>query len=102
MTAPTRCCSLHSPTGCCDPDDCGPCCPSCPTCPTLVARRAAAVAPPPRAELVAGFRGPEACQHTGVTYRQLDYWDRTGLVSPSVRAAHGSGSQRLYSRRDVV
>ena len=33
---------------------------------------------------------------------QLDYWDRTGLISPSIRNAHGSGSQRLYSFRDVL
>ena len=38
----------------------------------------------------------------GITYRQLDYWARTGLVEPSVRAAHGSGSQRLYSFRDIL
>jgi DNA-binding transcriptional MerR regulator len=31
----------------------------------------------------------------------LDYWARTGLVEPSVRAARGSGSQRLYSFRDI-
>lgn len=49
-----------------------------------------------------GFRGPVACQLASITYRQLDYWDRTGLVSPSVRGAHGSGTQRLYSRADVI
>jgi DNA-binding transcriptional MerR regulator len=38
----------------------------------------------------------------GITYRQLDYWARTGLVTPSVRAADGSGTQRLYSFTDVV
>ena len=38
----------------------------------------------------------------GITYRQLDYWARTGLVEPSVRAAHGSGSQRLYGFRDIL
>ena len=43
-----------------------------------------------------GYRGPTACAAAGITYRQLDYWARTGLVEPSVRAAHGSGSQRLY------
>jgi DNA-binding transcriptional MerR regulator len=47
-----------------------------------------------------GYRGPTAC--SGITYRQLDYWARTGLVEPSVRAAHGSGSQRLYSFRDIL
>jgi DNA-binding transcriptional MerR regulator len=49
-----------------------------------------------------GFRGPTACAAAGITYRQLDYWARTGLVEPSVRSAHGSGTQRLYSFRDVV
>lgn len=49
-----------------------------------------------------GFRGPAACEHAHITYRQLDYWARTGLVVPSVRPAHGSGSQRLYAREDVI
>jgi DNA-binding transcriptional MerR regulator len=49
-----------------------------------------------------GYRGPAACAATGITYRQLDYWARTGLVEPSVRPAYGSGTQRLYSFRDVV
>ena len=48
-----------------------------------------------------GYRGPTACAAAGITYRQLDYWARTKLVVPSVRAAHGSGSQRLYSFRDI-
>lgn len=54
------------------------------------------------AERPRGFRGPEAIRYAGISYRQLDYWCRTGLVVPSVREAHGSGSQRLYSRADVV
>jgi DNA-binding transcriptional MerR regulator len=49
-----------------------------------------------------GYRGPTACAAAGITYRQLDYWARTGLVEPSVQAAHGSGSQRLYSFRDIL
>jgi len=49
-----------------------------------------------------GFRGPIACSAAGITYRQLDYWARTGLVEPSVRTAAGSGSQRLYSFRDIL
>jgi DNA-binding transcriptional MerR regulator len=49
-----------------------------------------------------GYRGPTACAAAGITYRQLDYWARTGLVEPSVRSAHGSGSQRLYSFRDIL
>ena len=50
----------------------------------------------------AGYRGPTACRAAGITYRQLDYWARTGLVSPSVRPATGSGTQRLYGFRDVL
>ena len=49
-----------------------------------------------------GFRGPVACSAAGITYRQLDYWTRTGLVEPTVRTAGGSGTQRLYSFRDVL
>ncbi len=49
-----------------------------------------------------GYRGPVACAAAGITYRQLDYWARTGLVEPSVRAASGSGSQRLYGFRDIL
>ncbi|MDQ4007639.1 MAG: MerR family transcriptional regulator [Actinomycetota bacterium] len=49
-----------------------------------------------------GYRGPTACSAAGITYRQLDYWARTGLVEPTVRAATGSGTQRLYSFRDVL
>ena len=50
----------------------------------------------------AGYRGPTACAAAGITYRQLDYWARTALVEPSVQSAHGSGSQRLYSFRDIL
>ncbi|MHB8511445.1 MAG: MerR family transcriptional regulator [Actinomycetota bacterium] len=49
-----------------------------------------------------GFRGPTVCKTVGITYRQLDYWARTGLVTPSVKDATGSGSQRLYSFTDIV
>ena len=50
----------------------------------------------------AGYRGPTACKAAGITYRQLDYWARTGLVEPAVRGAAGSGSQRLYGFRDIL
>ncbi len=49
-----------------------------------------------------GYRGPVACSAAGITYRQLDYWARTGLVEPSVRPATGSGTQRLYGFRDIL
>lgn len=49
-----------------------------------------------------GYRGRAVCKLVGITYRQLDYWARTGLVNPSVRQAEGSGTQRLYSFDDIV
>ena len=36
-----------------------------------------------------GYRGPTVCSAAGITYRQLDYWARTGLVEPSIRGAAG-------------
>ena len=56
----------------------------------------------PDLDVSIGYRGPTACKAAGITYRQLDYWARTGLVEPSVRPATGSGTQRLYSFRDIL
>ena len=49
-----------------------------------------------------GYRGPTACAAAGITYRQLDYWDRTGLSRPSLAKARGSGTQRLYAYKDLL
>src|ERR1700746_1045868 len=49
-----------------------------------------------------GFRGPQVCKIVGISYRQLDYWARTDLIRPSIADARGSGTQRLYSYRDLV
>ena len=49
-----------------------------------------------------GFRGPQVCKIVGITYRQLDYWARTGLLRPSITDARGSGTQRCYSYHDVL
>jgi len=49
-----------------------------------------------------GYRGPVAAGVVGITYRQLDYWARTSLVSPTVRPATGSGTARLYGFRDIL
>jgi len=48
-----------------------------------------------------GFRVPEVCRIVGITYRPLVYWARTELVTPSIRDASGSGTQRLYSFQDL-
>ncbi len=49
-----------------------------------------------------GYRGATACTAAGISYRQLDYWARTGLVEPTVRSASGSGTQRLYGFKDIL
>jgi DNA-binding transcriptional MerR regulator len=49
-----------------------------------------------------GYRGPQVCKIVGITYRQLDYWARTDLIRPSLADAKGSGTQRMYSYRDLV
>jgi len=49
-----------------------------------------------------GYRAPQVCSLVGITYRQLDYWARTGLITPSLQKATGSGSQRLYAFPDIV
>ncbi len=49
-----------------------------------------------------GFPGTQVCAIVGITYRQLDYWARTGLLRPSISDATGSGSKRRYSYGDVL
>ena len=53
-------------------------------------------------QMIDSYRAPQVCTLVGISYRQLDYWARTGLITPSVQEASGSGSQRLYSFSDVV
>lgn len=56
----------------------------------------------PNADQESGFKGAVAARAAGISYRQLDYWARTGLVEPTVQGARGSGSQRLYGFRDIL
>jgi len=48
------------------------------------------------------FRISEVSCVVGATQNQLVYWDKTGLVKPSVRPASGRGSRRLYSIEDIL
>jgi len=48
------------------------------------------------------FRISEVSHVVGATHRQLAYWDKTGLVRPSLRSASGRGSRRLYSIEDIL
>ena len=57
---------------------------------------------PAAGEELEGYRGAVAARAAGISYRQLDYWARTGLVEPTVRSASGSGTQRLYGFRDIL
>ncbi|MFV0308605.1 MAG: MerR family transcriptional regulator [Desertimonas sp.] len=49
-----------------------------------------------------GFSGTKAAKIVGISYRQLDYWTRTGLIEPSLAVADGSGSRRSYSYEDLL
>lgn len=49
-----------------------------------------------------GFGVAAVLRLTGISYRNLDYWARTGLVRASIRAAGGRGSRRLYAFQDLV
>jgi DNA-binding transcriptional MerR regulator len=51
---------------------------------------------------LSGYRGPQVAKIVGISYRQLDHWTTTGLVTPSVQESDGSGTQRLYSFDDIV
>jgi len=38
----------------------------------------------------------------GLSQRQIDYWDKTHFIKPSVKEAAGHGSARLFSFEDLV
>ena len=48
------------------------------------------------------LNGPQVARLVGITYRQLDHWDTTGLVEPSLTKADGQGSRRQYSYADLM
>lgn len=49
-----------------------------------------------------GFGVAAVLRLTSISYRNLDYWARTGLVRASIRGAGGRGSRRLYAFEDLV
>jgi len=49
-----------------------------------------------------GFNAKTACHIAGVSYRQLDYWDRSHFIKPSLQEAKGTGSARLYALVDLI
>lgn len=52
--------------------------------------------PPP------GLSSREVAELADITYRQLDYWTRTGIIEPDVALGHGSGSRRRWSPEAVA
>lgn len=48
------------------------------------------------------FNTQTVCSIIGITPRQVQYWDETNFLKPSVRRATGYGSSRLYSFLDLV
>ncbi len=50
-----------------------------------------------------GFTAAQACELTACTPHQLRYWDKVGLVKPSIQTTDGRpGRRRIYSFRDLV
>ncbi len=50
-----------------------------------------------------GFTAAQACQLTSCTPHQLRYWDKVGLITPSLQTTDGRpGRRRIYSFRDLV
>jgi DNA-binding transcriptional MerR regulator len=48
------------------------------------------------------FTAGQAARLTGAAYKNMDYWARTGLLTPSIADATGTGSQRRYSFGDLI
>lgn len=68
------------------------------TTPAVVDERVYATA---HAQPPGSFTTVQLCQMTGLTFRQLDYWARTGVLRPSFASAGGSGTKRLYTAADI-
>lgn len=51
---------------------------------------------------VRAFSMPRVKRLTGLSARQLQYWDERGFLAPSVSGGAGRGRPRLYDFRDLV
>lgn len=47
-----------------------------------------------------GLRSTQVCRRAGITYRQLDYWGRLGLITPPATGC-GPGCPRRWSLDQV-
>ncbi len=48
------------------------------------------------------YRSKEVCKIIDLSYRQLDYYDRTDFLKPSINNGKGYGSRRMYSFNDLL
>src|SRR5438270_13829513 len=55
-----------------------------------------------REKRIDGYTARQVITVTGVSYQTLNHWARTGLVEPSIAQAAGTGSERVYSFRDLI
>lgn len=60
-----------------------------------------AIHQPPAGDTAASYSAPQTCLLASITYRQLDYWTRVGLLRPAGGAAPGTGHSRRYSESEV-
>jgi DNA-binding transcriptional MerR regulator len=52
--------------------------------------------------LTEGYTAKQVTAVTGVSYQTLNLWARNGLVEPSIAQAAGTGTERVYSFRDLI
>src|SRR5260370_38479160 len=49
-----------------------------------------------------GYTTKQVTEITEVKYRPLDYWAKSGFLEPSIAEAAGTGTERVYSLRDLI
>jgi DNA-binding transcriptional MerR regulator len=48
------------------------------------------------------FSSGEACALSGLAYKRMDAWARSGFIAPSLKGPHGDKARRRYSFKDIV
>ena len=56
----------------------------------------------PPGPAASGYSSKQVVKIAGITYRQLDHWDRIDFIKPSAKKAKGCGSRRQYSYQDLL
>jgi DNA-binding transcriptional MerR regulator len=55
-----------------------------------------------KAEKITSFTIKEVARITGASYRRLKYWDKTGLISPSLKIVVDEVKSGHYSVQDII